>query len=256
LNLTATIPPGGSTTATSDPLNADSDSDGGLDGRECLFGSDPLSAGTGSCQPACVGLERFPLLVGDTDGDLISGTILGGGAFAEVFYRTQHINLPDGGTLNDLEKAGSYGLVIPDGKIGNADNDSDGDRINDGVEVKWYDTSPANFDTDGDDCSDGREAADVNGDHKVNSTDLLAVAQHQPPGPFAPGKVGVPLPLGSPNPAYNVGGVRRNEVATYDVNKDGKINATDLLLVAQLQGNCHAGFGAQTAKTIVRAASP
>jgi hypothetical protein len=250
-------------------LNADSDSDGGLDGRECLFGSDPKSAGAGSCQPACAGLDRFPASVGDTDGDLISGSILGGGNGAETFYRTQHINLPNGGTLNDVEQVGSYrapspplicvdpnAAVVCDNKVGNADNDSDGDLLNDGVEVKWYGTSPANFDSDGDDCSDGREAADVNGDHKVNSTDLLAVAVHQPPGPLAPGKVGVPLPLGSPNPAYNVGGVRRNEVATYDVNKDGKINSTDLLLVAQLQGNCHAGTGAQTAKAIVRAASP
>jgi hypothetical protein len=256
LGLGASVPPGGSTTVTTEPLNPDSDADGGLDGRECLFGSDPKSAGAGSCQPACVGTNRFPALIGDTDGDLLSGTIVGGGNAAEMFYRTQHINLPGGTTLNDLEQPGSYGLVIPDTKVGNLDNDSDGDLINDGVEVKWYATAPANFDTDGDGCSDGREMADVNGDHKVNATDLLAVAQHGSTGSLAPGKVGVPLPLGSPAPAYLVAGVRRAEVATYDVNKDGKIDSTDLLIVAKLSGNCAFGTGAQTAQAIVNAAFP
>jgi hypothetical protein len=247
---------GSSLTAFTGVLNPDTDSDGGLDGRECLFGSDPNSAGASSCQPACSGTNRFPASVGDTDGDQISGTIVGGGNAAETFYRTQHINLPGGGTLNDMEQPGSYGLVIPDTKVGNSDNDSDGDLINDGIEVKWYDTSPANFDTDGDGCSDGREMADVNGDHKVNATDLLAVAQHGSTGSLAPGKVGVPVPLGSPNGPYVTAGVRRAEVATYDVNKDGKIDSTDLLTVAKLSGNCAFGTGAQTAKAIVNGSFP
>ena len=72
----------------------------------------------------------------------------------------------------------------------------------------------------------GREAADVNGDHKVNSTDGLGVAQHTPTGTLAPSPV-----------YYNPGtGVRRVELAVYDVNKDGNINSTDGLLVASSEG--------------------
>jgi hypothetical protein len=275
LNLSAAAPAGGSNTAVTDPLNPDTDSDGGLDGRECLFGSDPISAAAGSCQPTCASTDRFPAMVGDTDSDKIAGTVLGANTAAEAFFRTQHIALPvstllpAGAILNDLEQVGSYGApspavvcvdlnaaVVCDNKVGNGDNDSDGDLLNDGVEVKWYATSPANFDTDGDGCSDGREAADVNGNHKVDSTDLLAVAQHGATGSLAPGKVGVPLPLGSPNPAYTVAGVRRADVATYDVNKDGKIDSTDLLIVAKASGNCLAGIGAQTAKPILNASFP
>ena len=87
--------------------------------------------------------------------------------------------------------------AIPDSKIGPNDVDTDGDLLNDGVEVKWYDTSPSNFDTDGDGCSDGREAADVNGDHKAASTDSLSIGQHMTAGSLPP------------SPLYNTSGVRR-----------------------------------------------
>ena len=275
---------GGSTIVSTSPTNPDSDSDGGLDGRECLFGSDPTSAALASCQPACGSPspnDRFPVSVGDTDGDLLSGTILGGGSFAEVFFRTAHINLPGGGTLNDLEQVGSYrppspalactdpnAAVVCDNKVGNADNDSDGDLLNDGVEVKWYGTSPANFDTDGDGCSDGREAADVNGDHVVNVVDLQAIAAHSngtlvPGGPATLARpLGSALQVGGP---YNSAGVRRDEVATYDVNKDGAISVLDLQLTAKLSGAPDSGkcqslaltaLQAQTAKAIVNAANP
>jgi hypothetical protein len=263
-------PAGGMTLVTTFPLNPDSDSDGGLDGRECQFGSNPKDAGANSCSPACSGGNRYPTTVAsiDPDGDQLFP------AAAETYYRTQGINLPGGARLNDLEQPGSYGAPSPplvcadvnaaavcDNKIGTTDNDADGDGLNDGIEVKWYATSPANFDTDGDGCSDGREAADVNGNHKVDSTDLLAVAQHSPTGSLAPGKATVLAPLGSlpnppavPGPAYNVSGVRRGDVATYDVNKDGKIDSTDLLIVAKLSGNCLAGIGAQVAQPIARSA--
>lgn len=242
-------PPGGMTVVSTSPLNPDSDSDGGLDGRECQFGSDPLGAGLGSCNPGCTATSRFPAAApgADPDGDLLFP------AAAETFYRTHHISVP-GGIAEDIEQPGTYGSPVPDSKvdgIGTGDSDSDGDFLNDGVEVKWYATSPANFDTDGDGCSDGREAADVNGDHKVNSTDALAVGQHTTAGALKPGGASPP-PLGAPGTAYLVAGVRRAEVATYDVNKDGKIDSTDQLLVAKLNGNCAAGTGAQTAKVIQR----
>ena len=185
LPLGASAPAGGSTIVSTGPLNPDSDSDGGLDGRECQFGSDPTSAGTNSCQPTCDITTRFPPASGnDADGDLLFPDA------AEVFYRTSSISqpVPSLGELMDLEQPASYGTLVPDSKIGPADNDSDGDLLNDGVEVKWYGTSPANFDTDGDGCSDGREAADVNGDHVVNVVDQQAVAAHYGTGVLVPGK--------------------------------------------------------------------
>ncbi len=213
--------PGTSGPLATGPLDSDTDNDGGLDGRECLFGSRPDLA-----------TNRFPTAPAgtDTDGDLLFPV------GAETFYHTQAIVVPGGALENDLEQAGSYGSPIPDTKIGPSDPDSDGDFLNDGVEVKWYAVDPANFDTDADGCSDGREAADVNGDHKVNSSDGLGVAQHQPTGSLAP------------SPAYftPATGVRRSELATYDINKDGNINSTDSLLVAKLTGNCASGVGAQT----------
>jgi hypothetical protein len=83
--------------------------------------------------------------------------------------------------------------------------DTDGDKIIDGVEFKGYNTSPALPDSDGDLCRDGREIASVNDDLKVNTTDLLIVAQ-------------------------NVGRADRPGI---DINKDGKVNMTDLLIVAK-----------------------
>lgn len=248
----AAAPTGGMSRVETDPLNPDSDADGGLDGAECQFGSDPISAGTGSCNPGCVALNRYPAAAGgaDPDGDLLFPD------FAENFYRTSHVNRGASPALDDLEQGPSgvntYNCPpataactpIPDNKIGPNDNDSDGDLLNDGVEVKWYGTSPANFDTDGDGCSDGREAADVNGDHKVNSTDSLAMGQH-----FASGAL-------APSPPYNVGGSRRDKLATYDLNKDGSINSTDQLLAAKLTGNCKFGAGAQASTPIVIGTKP
>ena len=269
LPATADPPLGGMSIVTTDPLNPDSDSDGGLDGRECEFGSDPLSAAQASCQPNCATASRFPdaAMGTDPDGDLLFPDA------KEIFYRTQNIRLPNGAELQDLESLDAAATLISsctdpnavpfrcDNKFGPLDPDSDGDKLNDGVEVKWYATAPANYDTDGDGCSDGKEAADVNGDHKVDSTDALGISQHTTTGALAPGKVGVPLPLGSPAGAYNVAGVRRTNLATYDINKDGKIDSTDSVLRSQIAtgsgggGNCKAGTGAQTGKTIQNSAT-
>ena len=76
--------------------------------------------------------------------------------------------------------------------------DTDGDKINDGVEVMGYNTNPLSTNTDGDACGDGKEIGSVNDDTKVNSTDQLIVAQS-----FG----------AAPGPPYYV---------FYDINKDGK----------------------------------
>ena len=92
--------------------------------------------------------------------------------------------------------------------------DSDGDKLNDGVEYLYYGSDPLNPNTDGDICSDGREAASVNGDTVVNVIDLLIVAKATGP---------------------NTG---PNYVLDFDENRDGRINVVDLLGVARLQGAC------------------
>jgi hypothetical protein len=95
-----------------------------------------------------------------------------------------------------------------------ANVDSDGDRLLDGAEFRYYGSDPLNPNSDGDICSDGREAASLNSDTKVNTTDLLIVAK-------ALGPKG--------GPKY---------VLDFDVNRDGNINTTDLLIVAKLLGTC------------------
>jgi hypothetical protein len=83
--------------------------------------------------------------------------------------------------------------------------DTDGDGVNDGVEVKGYGTSPASVNTDGDDCGDGQEIASVDGNSAVNSIDLLLAAQR----------------------------FLRTDRPVHDVNKDGVVNSLDLQLVAR-----------------------
>ena len=68
--------------------------------------------------------------------------------------------------------------------------------------------------SDGDQCSDGKEIASVNADASVNSLDLLLVAQiFGPPGA----------------PAY---------VPDFDMDKNGGINSLDLQFVARHYGPC------------------
>ena len=348
LSQHATAPSAGMSTVATSVLNPDSDSDGGLDGRECTFGSDPISSVLASCNPVadpskvnCATADRFPAATTGTDeGDLLFPDA------AETFYRTQHIRLSNLAQLDDLESLDAATLALActdpnatplrcDNKVGPNDTDSDGDKLNDGVEVKWYATSPAAYDTDGDGCSDGKEAGDVNGDHKVDSTDALGISQHTTTGALAPGGAAIAYPVGkgaglpaattlsgaitatadtltvvsaagyaptgklkinggeivvytglsgntftgvirgtnsttwprnaavahaaaesvaAEASAYNVVGTRRTELATYDINKDGKIDSTDSSLRAQIAtgsgggGNCKAGTGAQTGK--------
>lgn len=103
-----------------------------------------------------------------------------------------------------------------EGTIGTNPNlpDTDGDALLDGVEYLRYGSSPTNPNTDGDTCGDGREAASVNDDQKVNSTDQLIIAQ----------SFGL---LGSPK--YNL---------DFDVNRDDRINSTDQLITAKQFGVC------------------
>lgn len=88
--------------------------------------------------------------------------------------------------------------------------DSDGDKVADPVEAKYWATDPTTADTDGDGCGDALEAASVNGDWSVNSLDLQLMA----------------LRFGSTTqPAF-------------DANRDGRINSLDLQAAARAFGVC------------------
>ncbi len=90
--------------------------------------------------------------------------------------------------------------------------DSDGDRLLDGWEVRYWTSNALSTNTDADGCTDEREVASVNNDAKVNSTDMLMLAQR----------------FGSITPEWG----------DLDMNGDGKINSTDMLFVAQHFGQC------------------
>jgi hypothetical protein len=87
--------------------------------------------------------------------------------------------------------------------------DSDGDGLNDAIEIRHWGTAPDTADTDGDGCGDALEAASMNGDWAVNSLDLLIVAQRF-------GQTG----------------------SVFDANRDGAINSLDLLLLGRAFGTC------------------
>jgi hypothetical protein len=218
-----------------DPLNPDEDGDGYLSGVECAQRarpdvSDPSVAtcATAPVDPqGCARPGNGNYGSGDPDAD---GLGMPGGSAptnnqVETFYRTRAIVTNGaGGQVNDLEScpAGLCSLFTscgPDGLAGDNDEDSDCDMLSDGAEVNFYGTSPASPDTDGDGCSDGREAASVNGDRAVTASDLALIASR-----FGPSR----LPDGKFDP------VKLN----LDFNKDGVITAGDLGAVASLFGNC------------------
>lgn len=84
------------------------------------------------------------------------------------------------------------------------DNDSDEDKIIDGVEYKGYSTSPTVANTDGDACRDNYEITSVDCNSFTTSTDLLLVALSF-------------FQASRPN---------------MDINKNGGVDASDLLIVA------------------------
>ena len=88
--------------------------------------------------------------------------------------------------------------------------DTDGDGLNDGIEVKAYGTDPLNVNSDGDTCPDGAEVASINGDSVVNVLDLQNVA----------------MQLNAPY------------ILDFDLNKDGVINVLDLQFAAKQLGTC------------------
>lgn len=93
--------------------------------------------------------------------------------------------------------------------------DPDGDRLFDRTEVCFLNSNPSATNTDGDACSDGKEASSLNGDTTVNSGDQLYLAQEYLRA------------LGGATPLVN-----------FDINKDGVINSIDKLVMAFNFGPC------------------
>ena len=97
--------------------------------------------------------------------------------------------------------------------IGSSDNnrDSDGDGIDDGIEVKGYATSPTKSDSDGDGCPDWLEIMDLNGDRSVDASDVSLLNE----------RVAGTIPADDPV-----------SESVFDVNKDGYIDVGDEELLA------------------------
>ncbi len=184
--------------AIGDPCDSDADNDGiantaEVAGAPCATASGPTN----------------PLLL-DTDGDNVND-------IAECLLSTNPVSAASTPPYAPAFDTDHDGLVDGiEGLLGTSivNPDSDGDRILDGVEYKYYGSNPLSVDTEPDGCADGKEIASLNGDRKVDSTDMLLTAQHF-------GNAG--------SPAYMV---------ELDVNKDGKINTTDQLIQAKVFGPC------------------
>jgi hypothetical protein len=158
------------------PTDLDSDDDGYLDGLECQMAARPDIAdlAIASCTTApvdadgCGRIERAG--VTDPDADkLYHPTSAAGHAGVEAFFRTRSINLDAATQTHDADE---------DTTDGSADADADNDTLSDGIEVWSYGTNPSNIDTDGDACTDGMEAADLNGNRVVNAQDHLFFFTH------------------------------------------------------------------------------
>jgi hypothetical protein len=236
---------------TIDPLDADSDNDLGLDGRECQGTtrpdfSDTRTSGGGGPTPdhtcptppafdaeGCARLQTgktIGLNQQDPDSDQLFSmgfTDSSGNGQAESFYRTQAINVllandTCDGTANSQD-------MDPDcdaNNTGEVDSDSDNDGLSDGVEVRYYGTHPAVVDSDSDGCADGREAADVDGNRTVGASDLGGVANTT-----------VPI-FGNYRAADGQATVGAAGRSNYDYDRNGAVGASDLGGVAARTGSC------------------
>lgn len=176
------------------------------DDNDGLSDSDELSLPGAACPSATAALDPLRL---DSDGDLATD-------YAECLLNTDPASsgsVPgtigpdtDNDRLPDPLEAG-LGAVV-------GDNDSDDDRLIDGLEFRAYGSNPGSNNSDADACRDGREVASINADNSVNSTDLGQIAQH-----------------------FSLLG-QAQYIVSMDYNKDAKISSIDLGQVAQQFGNC------------------
>ena len=145
-------------------------------------------------------------LVRDTDGDRFIDN-------AECVLGTDPLN-PASFPPNIVPPdADSDGLPDPL-DLDDANPDGDADGVRDGIEFRFYGSSYAAPNTDGDACSDGKEIASINPDFAVNSSDQLLMALEM-------------LRMPPPPKLRNI-----------DLNKDGNLNSLDQLFMALRFGLC------------------
>ena len=197
------------TAANSDQLGDACDADKDNDG---LTNGDELNLGPGgSAHPLCpAATAPTDPLKADTDGDRVLDR-------AECALGTDPANAaskPPASSAGDTDHDGLTDAFEVTIGTNPTKADTDGDFFLDGVEYKGYNTSPLVLNTDGDACSDGKEIASVNADLTVDTADqsLVVAAQGAAPGP-----------------PY---------ILDFDLNKDGVINSTDLLLLNKALGAC------------------
>jgi sugar lactone lactonase YvrE len=174
-----------------DACDSDDDNDGLTDIEEAI---------------GCNGSGPLNPFSGDTDGDRVldKAECLLGSNPALASSAPPAIVLPDA----DMDG-------VPDQYDPNdAATDSDGDKVSDRVEFRFYNTNLSSPNTDGDTCGDGREVASINGDNTVNVADMGITASR-----FG----------NSTTPQYLV---------QLDTNKDGTINVADMGIIASLFGAC------------------
>jgi hypothetical protein len=98
--------------------------------------------------------------------------------------------------------------------------DTDSDGVKDHTEYCQYGSDPANDNTDGDACTDGRETGNVDGNQTINGADLGVIASAVPLGAY-------PTPYSGSEWRWDT-----------DVDKNGTVNAADLGLAASKFGAC------------------
>jgi hypothetical protein len=197
------------TAANSDQVGDACDSDKDNDG---LTNSDELNLGPGGsahslCPAATAATDP---LKADTDGD----RVLDRAECALGFDPANAASKPPASPSGDTDHDGLTDAFEATIGTNPTKADTDGDFILDGVEYKAYNTSPLLVNTDGDTCSDAKEIGSVNADLTVDTVDqsLVSSAQGTAPGP-----------------PY---------ILDFDLNKDGVINSTDLLLQGKVLGAC------------------
>jgi hypothetical protein len=179
-----------------DVCDLDNDNDGLHDARETA--GPPCASATTATNPLAI----------DTDGDRVTD----GAECALGSDPANASSVPAAAPDSDSDGLPNSVEALLDSNP--ASNDTDGDGLLDGLEVRGWATSPASADSDGDGCPDKLEIASVNADQMVNSIDLSQVAQSFSNTTAAP------------------------YLVEFDMNKDGKISAIDLSFVAQRFGSC------------------
>lgn len=177
-----------------DDCDGDDDNDGLNDTQEVMNPACPSA--TGPTNP----------LLRDTDDDRFIDA-------AECALGTDPLNAASFPPNIVPPDADSDGLPDPL-DLDDANPDTDGDGVRDGIEFRFYGSSYASPNTDGDTCADGKEIASINPDHAVNSSDQLIMAIEM---------------LRTPPPP---------KLRNIDLNKDGNLNSLDQLFMALRFGLC------------------